>query len=130
VLCNHMGKVLLASHELVGPIADGWDAYVEAYEEPDTINWNEFKMVFWSHHVPQGIIKLKKEFQDLKQGSMMVSKYVTSFTKLSRYAPNDVDTDEKKQECFLSGLDGGHAYTSEACDFENFHTMVNKVLVL
>jgi hypothetical protein len=50
----------------IGPVADWWDAYVEAHEEPNTINWNEFKMAFRSHHVPQGIIKLKKEFQDLK----------------------------------------------------------------
>jgi hypothetical protein len=78
---------------------------VEAQEEPDTINWNEFKMAFRSHHVAQGVIKLKKkEFQDLKQGSMTVSEYVTRFTQLSRYAPNDVDTEEKKQECFLNGL--------------------------
>jgi hypothetical protein len=62
-------------------------------------------MAFQSHHVPQGVIKLKKkELQDLKQGSMTVSDYVTRFTQLSRYAPNDVDTDEKKQECFLNGL--------------------------
>jgi hypothetical protein len=54
-------------------------------------------MAFRSHHVPQGVIELKKEFQDLKQESMMVSEYVTCFTQLSRYAPNDVDTDEKKQ---------------------------------
>jgi hypothetical protein len=78
---------------------------VEAQEKPDTINWNEFKMAFRSHHVPQCVIKLKKkEFQDLKQGSMMVSEYVTRFTQLSCYAPNNVDTDEKKQECFLNGL--------------------------
>jgi hypothetical protein len=63
------------------PAADWWDAYVEAHEEPNTINWNEFKMAFRSHHVPQGVIKLKKkEFQDLKQGSLMVSEYVTCFT--------------------------------------------------
>jgi hypothetical protein len=37
-------------------------------------------MAFRSHHVPQGVIKLKKEFQDLKQGSMTVSEYVTRFT--------------------------------------------------
>jgi hypothetical protein len=61
-------------------------------------------MAFRSQHVPQGVIKLKKEFPDLKQGSMMVSEYVTRFTQLSRYAPSDVDTDEKKQECFLNGL--------------------------
>jgi hypothetical protein len=101
--------VLLASHQLTGPAADWWDAYVEAQEEPDTINWNEFKMAFRSHHVPQGVIKLKKEFQDLKQGSTTVSDYATHFTQLSYYAPNDVDTDEKKQECFFNGLDDGLA---------------------
>jgi hypothetical protein len=88
-------------------------------------------MAFRSHHVPQGVIKLKKEeFQDLKQGSMTVSEYVTRFTQLSRYAPNDVDTDEKKQECFFNGLDDGLAYGLEARDFENFQTMVDKALVL
>jgi hypothetical protein len=114
VQCNNREKVLLASHQLIGPAADWWDAYVEAHEEPDTINWNEVKMAFRSHDIPQGIIKLKKEFQDLKQASMMVSEYVTRFTQLSRYAPNDVDTDEKKQECFLNGLDDGLAYALEA----------------
>jgi hypothetical protein len=115
VQCNNRAKVLLALHQLIGPAADWWDAYVEAHEEPDTINLNEFKMAFRSHHVPQGIIKLKKkEFQDLKQCSMMVSEYVTHFTQLSCYAPNDVDTDEKKQECFLNGLDDGLAYSLEA----------------
>jgi hypothetical protein len=79
--CNNRENVLLALHQLIGPAADWWDAYVEAHEEPDTINWNEFKMAFYSHHVPQSVIKLKKkEFQDLKQGSMMVSEYVTRFT--------------------------------------------------
>jgi hypothetical protein len=56
----------------------------------------------------------KKEFQDLKQGSFMVSEYVTRFTQLSRYAPNYVDTNEKKQECFLNGLEDGLAYALEA----------------
>jgi hypothetical protein len=41
---------------------------------------------------------------------MTVSEYVTRFTWLSRYAANDVDTDEKKQECFLNGLDDELAY--------------------
>jgi hypothetical protein len=119
VQCNNREKMLLASHQLIWPTVDWWDAYVEAHEEPDTINGNEFEMAFRSHHVPQGIIKLK-EFQDLKQGSMTVNEYVTHFMQLSRYAPNDVDTDEKKQECFLNGLDNGLAYALEARDFENF----------
>jgi hypothetical protein len=82
---NNRKRVLLVSHQLTRPAADWLDAYVEAHEEPDTINWNEFKMAFHSHHVPQGIIKLKKkELQDLKQGSMMMSEYVTRFTLRSK----------------------------------------------
>jgi hypothetical protein len=41
-----------------------------------------------------------------------------------------VDTGEKKQECFLNGLDDGLAYALEAQDFENIQTMVDKALVL
>jgi hypothetical protein len=39
----------------------------------------------------------KKEFEDLKQGSMTVSEYVTRFTQLSHYTPDNVDIDKKKQ---------------------------------
>jgi hypothetical protein len=116
VQCNNWEKVLLASHQLIGPTADWWDAYMEAHEEPNSINWNMFKAVFRSHHVPQGIMTLKKEFQDLKQGSMTVSEYVTHFTQLSHYAP----TDEKKQDYFLNGPNDGVAYALEARDFKNF----------
>jgi hypothetical protein len=67
VQCNNREKVLLASHQLSGPTADWWDAYVEAHEEPESIHWPEFRATFYAHHVPQGVIKLKKkEFQDLK----------------------------------------------------------------
>jgi hypothetical protein len=67
------------------------------------------------------VIKLKKkEFQHLKQGSMIVNEYVTRFTQPSCYAPNEVFTDENKQECFLNGLNDGLAYTLEARDFDNF----------
>jgi hypothetical protein len=104
---------------------------VEAHEEPESNNWQEFKAAFRALHVPQGVIKLKKkEFQDLKQGSMSVNEYITKFTQLSCYALHEVDTDEKKQECFLNGLNDGLAYALDARDFENFHGMVNKALVL
>jgi hypothetical protein len=61
---------------------------------------------------------------------MTVSEYVTHFTQLSRYAPNNVDTNEKKQDCFLNSLNDRLAYALEAHDFENFKAMVNKALVL
>jgi hypothetical protein len=117
VQCNNYENVMLASHQLFGPAADWWDAYVEA--------------AFPAHHVPQAVVKLKrKEFQDFKQGSMSVNEYVTMFTQLSRYAPQEVDTDEKKQDCFLNGRNDGLAYALEVRDFENFQGIVNKALVL
>jgi hypothetical protein len=40
---------------------------MEAYEEPESINWPELIAAFRAHHVSYGVIKLKKkEFQDLK----------------------------------------------------------------
>jgi hypothetical protein len=60
---------------------------MEAHEELESFNWSEFRVAFRAHHVPQGVIKLKKiEFQDLKQESMSVNEYVTKFTQLSCYA--------------------------------------------
>jgi hypothetical protein len=66
VQCNNHEKVLLASHQLSGPTTYWLDAYVEAHEEPKSINWSEFRATFCAHHVPQGVIKLKKKFQYLK----------------------------------------------------------------
>jgi hypothetical protein len=60
---------------------------------------------------------------------MSVNEYVIKFTQLSRYAPHEVDTDEKKQEYFLNDLNDGLAY-SQTQDFENFQWMVNKALML
>jgi hypothetical protein len=70
----------------------------------DTITWNEFKAHFHTHYVPHGTMKLKKEFADLKQGGMIVNEYLNSFIQLSRYAPDDINTDEKKHDMFLNGL--------------------------
>ena len=61
---------------------------------------------------------------------MSMNEYVTKFTQLSCYTPHEVDTNEKKHECFLNGLNDGLAYALEVRDFENFQEMVNKALVL
>jgi hypothetical protein len=62
VQCNNHDKVLLASHQLSSPATDWWDAYVEAHEEPESINCPEFRAAFCAHHVLKGVIKQKKEF--------------------------------------------------------------------
>jgi hypothetical protein len=44
------------------------------------------------------LIKIKKEFPSLKQGNISVSEYRDKFIQLSRYAPEEVAEDERKQE--------------------------------
>jgi SET domain-containing protein len=83
--------------------------------------WNEFKAHFRNHYVPHSTMKLKKkEFANLKQGSMTVNEYLNSFIQLSRYAPNDINTDEKKQDMFLNGLNDDIQFQLLNTDYANF----------
>jgi hypothetical protein len=50
---NNYEKMLLAAHQLSGPATNWWDVYVEAHEEPESINWPEFRAAFRAHHVPK-----------------------------------------------------------------------------
>ncbi|XP_066385120.1 uncharacterized protein [Miscanthus floridulus] len=79
-----------------------------------------FGYAFRSHHVPAGLMKLKKEFLALKQGSMTVAEYRDKFIQLSRYAPTEVDEDEKRQELFMEGLNDGLQYQSLSHTFASF----------
>ena len=129
--CNGREKVLFASHQLSGPAQEWWTAYTAAHEDPQEITWAEFRSSFRAHHVPIGEIKLKrKEFLSLKQGPMSVREYLTKFTQLSRYAPSDVDTDEKKRDCFLEGLNSGLQYTLSANEYPNFQKLVDRAFIL
>jgi hypothetical protein len=70
----------------------------------------------------------QKEILALKQGNMTVSEYHDKFTQLSHYAPNDVDTDEKRQDCFLEGLIGHYQLQSHT--FQKFETLLDKAIGL
>ncbi|KAK1664054.1 hypothetical protein QYE76_052213 [Lolium multiflorum] len=69
------------------------------------MTWEDFKLKFSKYHVPQGLIKkMRDEFRELKQGRMSVVEYRDRFLTLSRYAPDETDTNEKRKERFLNGL--------------------------
>jgi hypothetical protein len=48
--------------------------------------------------------KKRQEFMDLKQGGRSVHDYSKQFNHLVQYAPDQVDTDEKKKDRFMIGL--------------------------
>ncbi|XP_071683402.1 uncharacterized protein [Lolium perenne] len=98
-------KVLFATHYLSGPARAWWENVKAIQAEGHVIGWEEFKTKFRKTHIPSGLIKLMKDkFMNLKQGSMSVVDYMDKFTTLSRYAPEDTDTEEKKKDRFLNGL--------------------------
>src|SRR5438128_7460476 len=90
--------------------------------------WTEFREAFRAHHVPSSVMKIKlREFLALKQGSKTVHEYVQAFNHLSRYAPNHVDTDEKKRECFLEGM-APKLWSHLGRCFESFNEMVDDAI--
>jgi hypothetical protein len=101
--CDDREKVLYGPRLLRGAAQSWWESYLVTHANPDTITWEEFRGSFCQYHVPAGMMTVKKEeFLALKQGSSSVSEYRDRFLQLSRYAPEDVNTDAKI--CFLRGL--------------------------
>ncbi|KAK1645996.1 hypothetical protein QYE76_063801 [Lolium multiflorum] len=69
------------------------------------MTWADFKLKFSKYHVPPGLIKkMGDEFRELKQGRMTVVEYRDKFLTLSRYAPDETNTTDKRKERFLNGL--------------------------
>jgi hypothetical protein len=69
------------------------------------VTWAEFRESFHAHYIPAGImIRRLEEFLALKQGDQSVMQYVGKFNHLSHYAADQVNLDQKKQACFMRGL--------------------------
>jgi len=102
--CTDAERVRFAAHQLDGPAASWWDNFTTTYPIA-IVTWDQFHQAFRTAHVSAGTMSLKKrEFHNLRQGSCTVSQYVDEFSKLARYAPDDVATDAAKQEKCLEGL--------------------------
>jgi hypothetical protein len=69
------------------------------------VSWVEFRDAFHTHHILAGIMKSKhQELMDLKQGGRSVHGYSKLFNHLTKYAPEQVDTDKRKKYHFMNGL--------------------------
>jgi hypothetical protein len=129
--CTDRKKVVFAAHQLYGTAANRWETYCNAHVNVDTITWNEFKAHFHTHYVPRGTMKLeKKEFAGLKQDGMTVNEYLNSFIQLSRYAPDNINMDEKKQGMFLNGLNDDIQFQLLNTDYADFQHMVDMAIVI
>jgi hypothetical protein len=59
-----------------------------------------------------------------------VNEYLNRFTQLSRYALDDVNTDEKKQDAFMNGLNDEIQFQLLNTNYEDFQRMVDKAIIV
>nr|CAH66097.1 OSIGBa0114I04.4 [Oryza sativa] len=129
IQCTEQEKVSFASHQLHGPAAEWWDHFRQGRAGGEPITWQEFTAAFKKTHIPTGVVALKKrEFRALNQGSRSVTEYLHDFNRLARYAPEDVRTDEERQEKFLEGLNDELSYALMSTDFRDFQQLVDKAI--
>jgi hypothetical protein len=103
--CTETQKPLFATQQLRGPASTWWGNYVAVQPAGHQITWNEFKLAFREHYIPEGVLHMKQEeFMKLKQGGDTVTQYLNKFNHLSQYAIDQVNTDLKKRNCFMRGL--------------------------
>jgi hypothetical protein len=79
--------------------------------------------------VPESVVELKRrEFKDLKQGSVPMMAYIKEFTRLSRYASDKVSTYSKRVKRFLRGLDPYVAMQMKLTKLRNFQELMDTAI--
>jgi hypothetical protein len=128
--CDDREKVLYGPRLLREAAQSWWESYLATHANPDTITWEEFRDNFCQYHVPAGLMIVKKEeFLALKQGPMSVSEYRDKFLQLSRYAPEDVNADAKRQYRFLRGLVDPMQYHLMNHTFPTFQHLIDRSIM-
>jgi hypothetical protein len=88
-----------------GPTTCWWESILTIKPPQSVITWAEFKERFCNTHVPDSIMELKRrEFESVRQNDAPILRYVREFSELSRYALDEVDTEEKRVKRFMKGL--------------------------
>src|SRR6187455_1924338 len=103
--CSETQKPLFATQQLRGPASTWWGNFVAIQPVNHQVTWDEFKAAFREHYIPEGVLHMKQEeFMKLQQGGDTVNQYLNKFNRLSQYAIDQVNTDLKKKNCFMRGL--------------------------
>jgi hypothetical protein len=104
IRCTETQKPLFAAQQLRGPASTWWAKFSAIQPVGHQITWEEFKLAFQEHYVPEGVLQMKlEEFIRLKQGGDTVMQYLNKFNYLSQYAIEHVNRDLKKEELFYEG---------------------------
>jgi hypothetical protein len=95
------------------------------------VTWDEFKLAFREHYIPEGVLQMKQEeFMKLKQGGDTVMQYLNKFNHLSQYTIDQVNTDLKKRNCFMRGLNDRLQWKMATCLDPSYSRAVSRVLAV
>jgi hypothetical protein len=105
IRCIETQKPLFAAQQLRGPASTWWGNFVTVPPAGHQVTWDEFKLAFHEHYILEEVLHMKQEeFIRLKQGGDTVMQYLNKFNHLSQYAIDQVNTNLKKKNCFMRGL--------------------------
>jgi hypothetical protein len=97
--CTEVQNTLFAAQQLRGDASAWWANYPTTHPADYQVSWIEFRNAFCAHHIPACLMRKKcQEFMDIKQGGWSMHNYSKLFNHLAQYAPDQVDTDNKKKD--------------------------------
>ncbi|KAL0285845.1 UNVERIFIED_CONTAM: hypothetical protein Sangu_2762000 [Sesamum angustifolium] len=103
--CTSKQKLRYAMSLLGKDTLDWWETVSGNKNRPITLNWNDFLKEFADKYTPPVYKYCKNvEFLKLKTNKLSVAGYELAFVRLSRYAPEEVSSDELKRDKFERGL--------------------------
>jgi hypothetical protein len=131
VRCTETQKLLFAAQQLRGPASTWWANFVAVQPAGHQVTWDEFKLAFREHYVPEGVLHMKQEeFIRLKQGGDTMIQYLNKFNHLSQYAIDQVNTDLKKKNCFMRGLNDRLQWKMATCLDLTYSRAISTALVV
>jgi hypothetical protein len=100
--CTEVQKTLLATQQLHGNASVWLADYAATRPANYQVPWTEFRNAFRAHHIPVGVMRKKRqEFMDIKKDGQSMHDYSKLFNHLTQYAPDQVDTDDKKDRFMI-----------------------------
>jgi hypothetical protein len=130
-VCSDEECVTIATHQLEGPAKAWWDNYTASHLYPAFITWLEFCEAFREQYLPSELLIQKaQEFRTKTQGVMRVEEYERHFMKMMRYAPDDTNTEQKKQLWFLRGLHHGLRQRLKVSEHKSLLHLVNRAIAV
>jgi len=98
--CPDRFKMTLTTYQFEGQ-AEYWWGTVKPRGGEDPMTWERLIELLDAKYYPRDVQRMKeREFLSLKQGYLSVMEYASQFNELSRFAPHQVSTEERRMDHF------------------------------